>query len=563
MKITHFIIRTNPQPGELATWVNTMNEVAEGTRLGIPVILTSNPRNHASSNLVYGFQESSGIFSTWPNALGLAAAQDVDAVKEFAEIAREEWEATNIRKMYGYLADTATDPRWYRISETFGEQTELNAKFTTALVEGFQGKAGLNSNSVALTFKHFPGGGARENGTDPHYAYGQWNVYPTPGSLEKYHLPPFEAAVNAGTSGMMPYYAAPSNIKSAPQLGMTFEEVGMAYNSAIINGLLRKDLCFKGYVNSDSGILDAMAWGVEDLNIEQRAAKAVLAGTDIISDTNNVAAIKGAVEKGYLKEKNVDQSAERVLTEMFELGLFENPYRNAENANEVVANPENWEKAYKAHQKSVVLLKNENNILPLTNNKLKNGKLYVEVSGDKVTDIEQAKLIASIKKGDPEIQITNNIEEASYAMLFLRPNDTSNKQNYMLYDLKIHNFTKVDMDKVNAIQKKVPTIISVNLNMPWLLDNLEPGSAALLAGFNTFTEATMDVVRGRFSPIGKLPFTIPANEAVIAVDPVTHENISDYATDVPGYDKGEGYRYKDEAGNGYVSGFGLTYGKDK
>ena len=142
-----------------------------------------------------------------------------------------------------------------------------------------------------MTTKHFPGGGARENGFDPHYAEGKFNVYPTPGSLATYHLPPFQAAIDAGTSSVMPYCAIPSAEKSAmPQAPLEdFEDVGFAFNKGILD--LLRSMGHRGYINSDSGILSKMAWGVDELGVPERVGKAVMAGTDMIADTNDVGSI--------------------------------------------------------------------------------------------------------------------------------------------------------------------------------------------------------------------------------------------------------------------------------
>ena len=111
-------------------------------------------------------------------------------IREFAQIARKEWTTTGFRKMYGYNADLATDPLWPRILETFGEDPKLVSDINYTLIKGFQGEE-LDENSVSLTTKHFPGGGARKHGRDPHFKEGSFNIYPTKGSLQKYHLPPF------------------------------------------------------------------------------------------------------------------------------------------------------------------------------------------------------------------------------------------------------------------------------------------------------------------------------------------------------------------------------------
>ena len=207
MHMRHIIVRENAKPSEIAKWVNALNELAEGTRLGIPVIVASNSRNENDS-ATFNNEDVGTKFTAWPGTLGIAATQDFEVIKEFAEIGRKEWLAANIRKGYMYMADTATDPRWYRTYGTLGEEPEFISKAIEIIIEEYQGEQ-LDEEAIALTLKHFPGGGARENGFDPHYEEGKFNVYPTPGSLEKYHLPPFEAAIKKKPASMMPYYAIP------------------------------------------------------------------------------------------------------------------------------------------------------------------------------------------------------------------------------------------------------------------------------------------------------------------------------------------------------------------
>src|SRR5690606_8154230 len=138
---------------------------------------------------------------------------------------------------------------------TFGEDPEFVSDVIGRIIDEFQGEA-LDQSSIAMTTKHFPGGGARENGFDPHYKEGKWNIYPTPGSLEKYHLPPFQVAVQHGTSSIMPYYSIPSIKNSVVQEfegeEIPFEEVGFAFNYYFLKHILRDKLGFEGYINSDS-----------------------------------------------------------------------------------------------------------------------------------------------------------------------------------------------------------------------------------------------------------------------------------------------------------------------
>ena len=320
----HFIMRETPKGSLIATWVNAMNEVAEGTRLGIPVLVTANSKNE-QGGFKMGARPDDQDFTQWPGTLGLAATRDLDLIAGFARCSRAEWAASGLRKGYMYMADTATDPRWFRTNGTFGEDPAFNAAAIGAVVRGFQGEHGLERDGIALTTKHFPGGGARENGFDPHYAEGKDNVYPTPGSLATYHLPPFQAAIDAGTASVMPYYAIPSAAKSAmPQEPLAdFEDVGFAFNAGML-GLLRT-MGHRGYVNSDSGVLSKMAWGVEELTVPERVGKAVTAGTDVFADTNDVGSIRDAFLRGYFTAERLDEAARLLTEEMFALGLFDNP----------------------------------------------------------------------------------------------------------------------------------------------------------------------------------------------------------------------------------------------
>ena len=220
----------------------------------------------------------------YPTTLQLAS-RNMDTIEKFAKIVHDEFYVSNIRKGYMYMADCATDPRWFRTFGTFGEHPDLICDIMPRVIKGIQGET-LDENGVAVTTKHFPGGGARENGFDPHYAEGKYNCYNTPGSMDTYHIPAFKASIAAGTSSTMPYYAIPSNKKSGfPQNGVDKfdEEIAFAYNDQFINGFLRNDLGFDGIVNSDTGVMGNCAWGAEMYNQAGRAARILHAGTDMVS----------------------------------------------------------------------------------------------------------------------------------------------------------------------------------------------------------------------------------------------------------------------------------------
>ncbi|MFK9094456.1 glycoside hydrolase family 3 protein [Bacillus salipaludis] len=594
MHLRHFILRDNFSPAEMAEWVNKMNELCEGTRLGIPCLIASNSRNENGES-IFGMNDAVGIFSTWPGTLGLAAAAkgdikngcDASLISQFAKIAHDEWEATGIRKGYMYMADTATDPRWQRSYGTFGEDPEFISDAIGRIIDGFQGE-NLGKHSIAMTTKHFPGGGARENGFDPHYEEGKWNLYPTPGSLEKYHLPPFQAAVEHGTSSIMPYYSIPRINKSVVQEfdgeDIPFEEVGFTFNHYFLQHILRGKLGFKGYINSDSGVTNKMSWGVEDKTEAERFSKAINAGTDLVADTNDIENLKLAIQNGWISEKRIDEANVRLLTEMFTLGLFDDrTYVSTENATAVVSKPASWEAAYEAHKKSVTVLKNSDQTLPLTAEKLNNKKVYVEAFHK-----EPERAAAYTEQARKECQelgqftLTDNYQEANVAILLLSPKsgayfnatpgllELELVENKTLTALDGSTYEETTLSNMNHLKEVADSIhvrggkviMTVNVVLPWILGNVEPLADVLIAGYDTFYKAQFEVMAGNFHPVGVLPLTLPASEAVIAVDE-NRDCVS--RNDVPGYDKdkympeGLTYAYKDSDGNVYKLGHGLTY----
>ena len=266
------------------------------------------------------------LFHSGPSRPGLAAIGDEELVEEFAYIARQEYIAVGLRSALHPMADLATEPRWARINGTFGEDNQLAAKLTGAYIRGFQG-AELNAQSVACMTKHFPGGGPQKDGEDPHFVYGREQVYP--GDNFDYHLPPFEAAFEAGTAMIMPYYGMP--------IGTEHEPVGFAFNKGIITGLLREKYGFDGVVCTDWGTLTdaeiagtpfpARAWGVEHLSLGERIVKSLQAGIDQFGGEACPEALVELVRNGQVSEARLDISARRLLRDKFRLGFVRKSLR--------------------------------------------------------------------------------------------------------------------------------------------------------------------------------------------------------------------------------------------
>jgi beta-glucosidase len=528
-QLRHFILRANTSARIMADWSNNLQALCESERLGIPAIVASNPRNHITVDASIGLSVGTTVFSKWPGELGLAAMRDLKLTYEFADIARQEWAAVGLRKGYQYMADLATEPRWQRIEGTFGEDADLAADMIREMVLGFQGSK-LGNQSVALTTKHFPGGGPQVDGHDPHFVWGQDQHYP--GKQFDYHLKPFKAAIDAGTSAIMPYYAKP--------IGTQYEEVAFAYNKAIIKDLLRGKMGFRGIVNSDTGPIEMMPWGVEKLSILERYQKAIDCGVDLFSGTADPTLLLEVVKKGLVTEARINESVTRLLREKFELGLFENPYVDAAIAEKTVGNTNFQKRADLAMRKSIVLLRNQANVLPLA----PKTKVYME----SYYDNGRSKSPVTVLKPATNtwnLTFVDTKEEADVVVLWLTPtmgslfSSTSDPIELQL------SKNKIDVAKVNAISSSKPTVVVINYTSPWVIDEIDNASLkTVLATFGTTTEAVLDVLSGTYNPTGKMPFTTP----------VSRQAVLDNQSDVPGHKKPNGYAL-------FRFGDGLSYKK--
>jgi beta-glucosidase len=523
----HFILRANTSARNIAEWSNNLQALCESSRLGIPAIVASNPRNHITIDAAIGTSVGTTVFSKWPGELGLAAMRDFKLTREFAEIAAKEWTAVGLRKGYMYMADLATEPRWQRIDGTFGEDADLASQMIYEVVLGFQGTR-LTKNSVALTTKHFPGGGPQVGGQDSHFDWGKYAHYP--GNMFAFHLKPFKAAIAAGTSAIMPYYSAPK--------GNAFEEVGFSYNKAIIQDTLRKKLGFKGIINSDTGPIDMMPWGVENLSILQRYQKSITAGVDLFSGGADPSQLLEVVKTGLISESRINESVERLLKEKFELGLFENPYVDIAVAEKLVGSAEFQKKADIAQRKSIVLLRNDAKLLPIK----KKTKVYFETYYNNGRNPNPMSVFKpAINKW--EIEFVGSKEESDVVLLWLIPSGGGlfASQDTPI-DLSISK-NRIDIAHVNELKAAKPTIVVINFSSPWVINEVDNGNLkTILATFGTSTEAVLDIVTGVVKPTGKLPFTIPASMKAV------EENKSD----VPGYLEPKGYGL-------FMFGHGLSY----
>jgi beta-glucosidase len=517
--LRHFILRANTSTRIIAEWSNKLQALCESDGLGIPAIVASNPRNHITKDASIGLSVGKTTFSTWPGELGLSATRDLKLVRSFAEMARQEWAAVGLRKGYMYMADLSTEPRWQRVEGTFGEDANWVAKMMREIVLGFQGNK-LNQYSVALTTKHFPGGGATEGGQDPHFYWGKNEVFP--GGMFNNNLIPFKAAIAAGTSAIMPYYSMPNNTP--------YPKIAYAYNKEVLQGLLRKQLGFKGIINSDTGPIEMMPWGAENLSVQERYKKTLEAGVNIYSGSADPAPLLQTVKSGMVDIKLIDTSVFLLLMEKFQLGLFENPYVDADAAEKIVGNIEFQKKADTAFRKSIVLLRNDSKTLPLKPNTKIYFESYFQKPGAVAGNVYQAPV------SQYGIEFVKTPEEADEVVLWITVGAKSlfESDGSPIYLSLSKN--AVDVEYINKLTSKKPAILLINYTNPWVIDEIyndknKGNIKAVLATFGTTTDAVLDVLTGKFNPSGKMPFTTPVSEAAA----------QQQQSDVPGYLKGASY----------------------
>jgi len=593
-------------PRQMAEFTNAVQALAERQRLGIPVLFKDNARNHYETDPRFGISAGAGAFTEFPKEAGVAAAvlgtKSLAPVTALTDVMGAEWRAVGLRGMYGYSADLATEPRWYRVHETFTEDADLAARIIRAVVTGLQGATVSPSTAVALTIKHFPGGGPQEQGLDPHYSFGKRQVYP--GGRFADHLKPFIAAIEAGVSSVMPYYGVPVKVTYR---GVTFEETGFAFSRRVVTDLLRTTLGFTGYVNSDTGIVTDRAWGLEQRTVPERVAAAVNGGTDVLSGFSTNATITDLVTAGLVAPGRVDEAATRLLAEQFRLGLFENPYVDATRAADVIGSAAHRARGLTVQRQSIVLLHNRveagRATLPLAKGAkvytMGMGKADVEHYGFVVTDGNTATGGTRPSAAGHDVAIirvqVRNANTGAYrskdpatganpARLNPRTGKTWGAEDPCLLFPEVNancsddgrmggragglmfggalpweadqlSFTTMaasqswqmtpSLADIQAVMREVGpqrTVLAIYFRNPYVLDDASglKDAGAIVASFGVSDAALLDVLSGRFAPTGKMPFALARTlQAVIDNDP-----------DAPGYPKADTL---------YPFGFGLTY----
>ena len=523
--INAFITRLNGSAEFFAKQNNEVQAIAESSRWGIPVTISSDPRHHFEQ--VLGATMQDRAFSMWPEPLGFAALNDAELTRRFGDVVRQEYEAMGIRESLAPQADLATEPRWARANGTFGEDADIAKRMVEGYVAGIQnGTDGLNTGSVVAVVKHWAGYGAAKGGWDGHNYYGRYADFS--GHNFPQHLIPFTGAFAAHAGSVMPTYSV---LQGVVIDGKPLEQVGAGFNHQLLSELLRAQYGFRGVIVSDWAITNdcseacrngtaagikptpqdiGMPWGVEELTKAQRFAKAINAGVDQIGGTEQSNVVVEEVHNGSISEARVREAAGRILLQKFEVGLFEQPYVNETKAAEVAGNKDFVGEGQTAQARAVVLL--ENNRLASTGQPLlpvaaKNKKIYLYGISAKAAEAAGFIVVADPTQADLAIIRAPAPYESEHSNFFFGSRQHEGRLTFTEKDAAYAELLRVS--------PMVPTVFLTTLERPLILTNVRPHVTALLGDFGISDEPLLALITGKVSPSGRLPFELPSSvEAV-------------------------------------------------
>jgi beta-glucosidase len=523
--VNTFITRLNGSAGFFAGQNNEVQTIAESSRWGIPVTISSDPRHSVEEVLGASMRDRS--FSLWPEELGFAAANDPGLTRRFGDVVRQEYEAVGIRESLAPQADLATEPRWARVNGTFGEDAETAKRMVEAYVAGLQnGADGLNSGSVVAVVKHWVGYGAAKDGWDGHNYYGRYADFS--GHNFEQHLIPFTGAFAAHAGSVMPTYSVLQGVVSE---GKPLEQVGAGFNHQLLGDLLRAQYGFRGVIVSDWGITNdcsevcrngasagtkpapqdiGMPWGVEELTKAQRFAKAVSAGVDQIGGTEQSTLIVEDVHNGSISEARVREAAGRILLQKFELGLFEQPYVDQTRAAAIAGNKDFAAEGQAAQARAVVLLENKSvasTRRPLLPVAPKNKKIYLYGVTAQAAEAAGFVVVTDPAKADLAIIRAPAPYESEHPNFFFGSRQHEGRLSFSEKDAAYTELLRVG--------PTVPTVFLTTLERPLILTNVRSLATALLGSFGISDEPLLALITGKLSPGAHLPFELPSSmEAV-------------------------------------------------
>jgi len=496
--ISHFNVLNGSSALEVAAWANRLQEWASDTRLGIPITLSSDPRNGYRSNPFTG--QTIDVLSKWPEPTGLGAIGDPRRAHEFGDTIRQEFLAMGLRVYLGPMADLYTEPRWSRGFGTFGEDVRVVSELTRAFIAGLRGGRRLGATSVAAVLKHFPGGGPQKDGNDAVDSRFPDQVYP--GGMRELHLRPFEDAIADGVTQVMTYYGRP--------IGTDWEEVGFAFNGPVVRDLLRGRLGYDGIVMTDWNVVGSAviegkqfgpnAYGVESRTVEERLEIALAIGIDQFGGDTLTEEVARVVSNGLISEDRLNQSVERLLLEKFRLGLFEQRFVDPAQAQVIGSDPELAAKGRRAQADAMVYLGGERPgtlpLPPLT-------RVYSEG--------------VDLARTEHEFVAVDSPADADVALIQLdspwEPDPSGPLGDY--FRTGSLEFTDETIVHIRALATQIPVVLFVYLERPAVLTALLPHVAAIVGHFGASDQVIVDAVRGATECAGRLPFDLPRSMAAV------------------------------------------------
>lgn len=511
--VTSMITRMAIAPVDFAKENNRLQAIAAQGRLGIPLTISSDPRNHFQ--VVAGASVAAAGFSQWPEPLGLGALDDADLTRRFAAQVRAEYRAVGITMALSPQADLATEPRWPRNNGTFGEDAAKVSAQVKAYVQGLQGAdRGLAPGGVATVVKHWVGYGAQVDGYDGHNHYGRFTDF-TKGGFDQ-HVAAFQGAFEAGVTGVMPTYTIQNGLSIN---GKPVEPLGGGYSRQMLTDLLRQTHRFRGLVLSDWGITNdcnescltgnppqsprdiAMPWGVEGLTKPQRFATGMLAGIDQFGGVEDNGPVLEALKSGLLPEKRLDEAVSRIMTLKFQLGLFENPFVDAAAAGTVFNKPDIQAQSRAAQAMALVVLEN------------RLGRPMLATKGGRRLFLHGVDPQAALAAGFTPV---DNAGQADLALIRLAAPYQTLHPGYFFGRMQHEgdlDFKEGDagLALLRQVAGKVPVIVAVYLDRPAILTNIKPHASVLIGEFGASDAALFDALTGKTEPKGRLPFALPSD----------------------------------------------------
>lgn len=563
--------------GSVSRYVNRpMQDAAQQSRLKIPMF--------------FGWDVIHGHRTIFPIGLALASSWDMDAIELSGRTAAKEASADGIDLTFAPMIDIARDPRWGRTSEGFGEDTYLVSRIAKVMVQAYQGKSLNAPDSIMASAKHFALYGAVEGGRD----YNSVDM----GLARMYqdYLPPYRSAIEGGAGAMM---AALNSINGVPA----------AANAWLMQDLLRKAWGFKGLVISDhNGITDLVQHGVAK-NHREAARLAIRAGIDMsMNDSSYGPELPGLLESGAVSQSNIDNAVREVLGAKYDMGLFEDPYRRIGVAGEDPADNNAENRLHRAQarevaRKTLVLLKNENGLLPLKKegvialigplakstvdimgswsasgvpsqsvtiydglkNAMDKGSLIYARGANLTEDPEVVKYlgVAEIENdARPAIEMIDEaVKAAQQADVVIAVVGEPRSMSHEAASRTSLDLPGRQSELIAALKATGKPLILVLMNgRPLSIGKEQKQADAILETWYSGSEggnAVADVLFGDYNPSGKLPITFPRSVGQI---PIYYSHLNTGRPYLPGAPRNYTSQYFDQSdGPLYPFGYGLSY----